>query len=40
MELITIPSEHKDHLKTLDTMIFENPKLSSVAVEPGDAGRF
>ncbi len=33
MELITIPTEHKDHFKTIDTRIFENPELSSVAVK-------
>ena len=33
MELITVPTEHKDHFKTLDTRIFENPELSSVAVK-------
>lgn len=33
MELITIATEHKDHFKTMDTRIFENPKLSSVAVK-------
>ena len=33
MELITIPTEHKDHFKTIDTRILENPKLSSVAVK-------
>jgi len=31
MELITIPTEHKDHFKTIDTRIFEDPTISCVA---------